>query len=126
MPGERLLLDTNAVVALLRGSQPVLDLTRRAEWIGISIISELEFLCFRNLTEQDRACFCKFRERVDVLGLDAENAALIEAAVRLRKEYRLRIPDAVIGATAAISRASLVTADRDFERVSEITTFSFA
>lgn len=55
MNGKRYLLDTNAVVALLRGHGPLLELLRDAEWVGVSVISQIEFLAFAGLGEPDRA-----------------------------------------------------------------------
>jgi hypothetical protein len=54
MPGERYLLDTNAIIALLQGNQQLIELLQDAEWIGISIISQIEFLVFPGLNEADR------------------------------------------------------------------------
>ena len=42
----RYLLDTNAIVALLQGNLQLLQLLQNADWIGISIISQIEFLAF--------------------------------------------------------------------------------
>ncbi len=49
MNGEmnRYLLDTNAVVALLQGHTGLAQHLADAEWVGISIITQLEFLAFR-------------------------------------------------------------------------------
>jgi len=49
MSGRRLLLDTNAVVLLLRGEGGLEASLRSAQWVGISIISYLEFLSFQRL-----------------------------------------------------------------------------
>jgi len=46
MSGERYLLDTNAIVCLLRGDQALHQRLQRAEWVGISILSQIEFLAF--------------------------------------------------------------------------------
>jgi hypothetical protein len=37
MTGNRYLLDTNAVIALLQGNQQVLQLLQNSDWIGVSI-----------------------------------------------------------------------------------------
>ncbi len=57
MSGKRYLLDTNAIIALLQGNQEVIQLLQDSEWIGISIISQLEFLSFSGLTESDHQLF---------------------------------------------------------------------
>ena len=68
MSGERLLLDTKAIVALLQGDVRLVQLLHRAEWIGISVISRIEFLVFTGLTESDRQLFEQFLERVERSG----------------------------------------------------------
>ena len=64
MSGKRYLLDTNAVVALLQGNNklrkvcvritPRLKLSQSAEWIGISVITQIEFLVFNQCNEDKR------------------------------------------------------------------------
>ncbi|MGK7871873.1 MAG: hypothetical protein AB4426_00675 [Xenococcaceae cyanobacterium] len=49
MSGERYLLDTNAIVALLKENSQLILLLQNADWIGISVISQIEFLAFSGL-----------------------------------------------------------------------------
>ncbi|HMN04733.1 MAG TPA: PIN domain-containing protein [Flavobacteriales bacterium] len=52
--------------------------------------------------------------------------AIMEAAIRLRKKHRLKLPDAIIAATAMTMDVPLLTADRVFERVKgEITVLLY-
>ncbi len=120
MNGERLLLDTNAIVALLQGDARLVQLLRSAEWVGISVISRIEFLAFAGLTEADRQLFQQFLSRVEVAGLAADDAALIEKIIAVRQQHRLKLPDAVIAAMALLKNASLVTADREFAKAAEL------
>ena len=60
MNGNRYLLDTNAIFALLQKDLGLIELLRDAEWIGISIISQIEFLAFSGLTEADIRLFKQF------------------------------------------------------------------
>ncbi len=46
MNGKRFLLDTNAIVSLLEGNTALVECVEEAEWVGISIISKIEFLAF--------------------------------------------------------------------------------
>ncbi|MEH2415189.1 hypothetical protein [Nostoc sp.] len=54
MSGSRYLLDTNAIVVLLQGNLQLLQLLQNSDWIGISIISQIEFLAFSGLSQGDR------------------------------------------------------------------------
>jgi tRNA(fMet)-specific endonuclease VapC len=60
MSGNRYLLDTNAIVALLKGNTQLIQLLQNANWIGISVISQIEFLAFSGLTQSDRQLFQQF------------------------------------------------------------------
>jgi len=117
---DRFFLDTNAIVSLLRGEESVRLIIAHPQWIGISIISHLEFLSFPNLNECDRELFKKFSQQVDVIGLDIENRLLMQTIVDMRRQYRLKLPDAIIAATAVCQNATLVTADRDFQSLPDL------
>ncbi len=65
----RFLLDTNAVVALLNGNQTIAQILQSATWVGISIITELEFLAFSGLSSEDEVLFERFKNRVEVIDL---------------------------------------------------------
>jgi tRNA(fMet)-specific endonuclease VapC len=125
MSGERCLLDTNAIVALLQGDVRLVQLLRQAEWIGISVISRIEFLAFSGLTEADRQLFQCFLQRVEVIGLAADDAALIERIIAVRQQHRLKLPDAVIAAMAMQKGAALVTADREFAKAAALTVINW-
>ncbi|MEH2001896.1 MAG: hypothetical protein V7L00_24720 [Nostoc sp.] len=60
MSGSRYLLDTNAIVALLQGNLQLLQFLQNSDWIGISIISQIEFLAFSGLSQGDRQLFQQF------------------------------------------------------------------
>ena len=125
MNGNRYLLDTNAIVALLQGNADLVKLIQNADWVGIAIISHIEFLAFTGLTEDDKALFQEFLTRVEVIGLAADNLALIEQIIDLRQRYRLKLPDAIIGSISLQNAANLITADQAFLKIPELTVMSW-
>ncbi|MEG4305228.1 MULTISPECIES: type II toxin-antitoxin system VapC family toxin [unclassified Microcoleus] len=125
MSGNRYVLDTNAIVALLQGNIQLIELLKDADWIGVSVISKIEFLVFPGLTQDDRQIFEQFLQRVEVLGLVAMDAVLIEKIIEIRQQHRLKLPDAVIAAMAIQNSASLVTADREFAKVTILTVINW-
>jgi predicted nucleic acid-binding protein len=120
MSGKRYLLDTNAIVCLLRGENALQQRLQSAEWVGISILSQIEFLAFPNLNENDRRIFQEFSDGVEVVGLGRTERALIDRIVSLRSQYRLKLPDAIIAATAVERDATLITDDRQLRKLSAI------
>lgn len=118
---SRFVLDTNAVVSLLAGNHELSTQLAEAEYIGISVISYLEFLAFVGLSEGDRACFASFCKRVDVVPLGHEDSRLMKLVLDLRSNHRLKLPDAIIGATALSRNALLITNDFHFSGVAMLT-----
>ncbi|MFB2770938.1 type II toxin-antitoxin system VapC family toxin [Pelatocladus sp. BLCC-F211] len=125
MSGKRYLLDTNAIVALLQGSTTLVTLLQNAEWVGISVISQIEFLAFSGLSEDDRQLFEQFLKRVEVINLLGSNNLLIEQIIQIRLQYRVKLPDAIIASTALQVGASLVTADQEFTKVTSLTVVNW-
>ena len=111
MPGRRYLLDTNALVAILQGHKELAALADEAEWLGVSVINVLEFLGFDGLSEADRALFMALTTRLAVIDVNYRNTALMERVTQLRKTRAVKLPDAIIMASAALSQATVLTND---------------
>ena len=125
MSGDRYLLDTNAIVALLQGNYQLVQLLQNADWIGISVISQIEFLAFSGLTQADRQLFQQFVQRVEVINLVSTDTLLIEKIREIRQQFRLKLPDAIIAAMAIQNSASVVTADQEFAKVNVLTVINW-
>jgi tRNA(fMet)-specific endonuclease VapC len=125
MNGSRQLLDTNAIIALLQGNQQLLTYTRNASWIGISIISQIEFVCFPRLTVGDRELFEQFNSRIEIIGLSTVDRPLLDQIVSIRQSSRVKLPDAIVAATAISQGAVLVTADRQLQSIPNLSVQSF-
>ena len=78
---------------------------------GVSVINILEFLGFDGLSDSDRDLFAKFVSRVSVVDLVSGNGALMAAIADLRKRKGVKFPDAIVVASAALHRATLLTND---------------
>jgi len=120
MSGNRYFMDTNAIVDLLRGNPTLIAELQQSEWVGISVISQIEFLSFQSLTEQDRQLFEKFCHRVEIISLHSDDALLIESILYFRVNYKFKLPDAIIAASALQNHAILITEDTDFKRINEL------
>ncbi len=114
-----------AVVALLRGESAVVSQLKSAEWVGISVISQIEFLAFAGLSDSDRALFAEFLSRSHVVALSVDATALIDQIVQIRQAHRLKLPDAIIAASALTMRATLLTADQGLRRMPQLKVQTF-
>lgn len=130
MPGNRYLLDTNAVVALLQGNADVANRCRSADWLGISIITVLEFNSFAALSEKDAQLFRQFASRVCVVDLAHADHGLIDLITSVRKGRQTKLPDAIVLASAIHHAAELVTNDQQLLKLQDtaagITVSAFA
>ncbi len=113
----RFLLDTNAVVALLKGDAFLIQILQSASWVGISVITELEFLSFSGLTSQDEALFRQFKNRVEMIDLQAADDKMLARIIEIRKPSSVKLPDAIIAASAIENNATLLTQDTAFSRI---------
>ena len=111
MSGKKYLLDTNAVIALLAGDKTLSNLLKSASWIGISIITYIEFLSFSRLSNKDKDLFSLFCKRVEICSLVFDNKDLLDSIINYRKESKVKLPDAIISMTAVENEATLLTQD---------------
>ena len=95
-------------------------MTDGAAWLGVSVISALEFSGFSNLTDTDRALFAEFTARVNVIDLTFTDRALMDAIGTLRRSRALKLPDAIILATAIANQAELLTQDDQLLRLNGV------
>jgi predicted nucleic acid-binding protein len=105
-----LLLDTNILIDILRGEAPALAWLEQQQRPRISVISWIEVLVGCREGESGRVQ--AWLETFPRLPLD--DAIALES-VRLRQRHGLKIPDAIILATARCADLSLATRNsRDF------------
>lgn len=121
----KFLLDTNAVVALLRSNATLIQTLQSAEWVGVSVITELEFLSFSGLSPRDESVFQEFKNRVDVIDLQSSDNKMLMRIIEIRKQNNLKLPDAIIAASAIEKNATLLTQDADFSRIALLSVQDF-
>lgn len=113
MSGERLVLDTNVALYLLRGDRSAADAIY-GQSVLISFITYMELLSKPGMNREESKAVTAFVQEWPMVDMDP---VIMEAAIRLRKKHRLKLPDAIIAATAMTMDVPLLTADRMFERV---------
>ena len=116
----RWLLDTKLLIDAFAGrSDSVRAITsaRTAslEWIGYSSITRLEVLGFPGLNAADEIGLRNLLAQLSEAPIDD---AVIERPIKIRKSVRMKIPDAVVAATALVYEANLVTRNTgDFKNI---------
>jgi len=125
MNGNKFLLDTNAIIALLKGNREVLTSIEKALWIGISVVSYIEFLAFPGLSNEDKELFASFIKRVHVIDIGISNKQLLDAVINYRIKYGIKLPDSIVVSTAITNEAKLITADKQMHSIPDIEIVSF-
>lgn len=115
----RIFLDTNIVIAFINGELSTFRRIVRSSWVGISVITWLEFLAYRNLPDASREVFKGFVSNCNMVDLRREDSKLLETIIEVRSRFGLKLPDAIIAASAKVNQATLITKDPNFNRLIE-------
>lgn len=109
------LFDTNILIYLLNNR--LSDNLPRGRY-GYSVITEIELLSFPALTETDREIINDYLGNIVLINLTEE---IKQQTIRLRRAYRIKLPDAIIAATAIEAVAVLLTNDKALHTIDNLT-----
>ncbi len=102
------LLDTNAIINLLKDENTNLIVKDRNEVFFVSVITEIELLCYKDLTNGDETSIKGLLNESCIINI---NKKIKDKAIKLKKKNTIKLPDAVICATALVNHLTLVTDD---------------
>jgi hypothetical protein len=108
----KFLLDTSAILELFKGQPSVAALLKGVamDKLCASVITRMELLSFRGITPEDER---HIRDFLNALSVVLLNADVEDTAIQLRRATRLKMPDAIVAASAIVSKTVLVTYDRE-------------
>jgi len=119
MSGDSIVVDTNILIYLLNGNKRIYDLLD-GNSIWVSCITEMELLGFPELTQKD---YLQIKSLLDECRLVDLNRNIKDIAIDLRRKTRLKLPDAIVAATAIFLDYPLLTADKIFANIPDLTPF---
>jgi predicted nucleic acid-binding protein len=117
--GERYLLDTNTVIYYLDGNLPIkaldfIDIQLAIEG-NISVITQIELLSWTPPNPNDFVVVEQFVRDTDIFTL---NTDIINQTIFLRKSFKIKLPDAIIAATALAHNFTLISRNvDDFKKI---------
>ena len=118
MSGVEYLLDTNFILGMLKSTQEVVDiLTSRqltASQCAYSAVTRMELLGFPGITPDEDALIRSRLDRFSYLAIDMN---VENRAIQLRRTRRVKLPDALIAATALCHGLQLLTLDAGLQSV---------
>ncbi|PSL07346.1 type II toxin-antitoxin system VapC family toxin [Cecembia rubra] len=115
---RKFLIDTSAVIKFLNESFPIeslqfLDRILDRECI-ISCITQIELLVWES-NAKEVSILNDFVSAAEVLGIDH---SVINTTIEIRRKLKIKIPDALIAATAITNDLTLIADnDKDFRKV---------
>ena len=109
----RFLFDTNAIIDFLKQNGTAFDLQSLIlnHECFVSVIVKLELLKYPVITPDEEYEINEFLRLVPVIPI---NAAIENKTITLSRQSKLNLPDAIIGATAIVYDAEVVTRDPHF------------
>ncbi|QDA32317.1 type II toxin-antitoxin system VapC family toxin [Thermococcus indicus] len=113
------MIDTNVLIYYLADAIPEGELPKVEEILrksfNVSIITKIEFLGWKGHTPEG---FEKSKEFISFAHVIPLTDEIAEVAIELRRRVSIKLPDAVIAATALRYNLTLVTRNvKDFEKI---------
>jgi predicted nucleic acid-binding protein len=121
MSGREILVDTNIFLYLLKGNVTIEEILQ-GKIIYLSVITELELIGFSKLTTKEEKSINQLLSDCKVINIDNSIKNFYSS---LRKKYHLKLADAIIAATSISLGIPLITADKQFQIVSEINLITY-
>ncbi|MEO6850438.1 MAG: PIN domain-containing protein [Mucilaginibacter sp.] len=115
MNGIKYLADTNCSIYLL-DENPLL-LPFAAENWAFSYITEIELLSKKGISKAEDHLL---REMLETCYKVNHSQTLSELVIKLKRANNIKLPDAIIAASAQMLNLPLITADKGFANINEI------
>jgi len=112
----RVVIDTNLLIDLAAGDKTVAAALDQLE-IFVSIVTSIEFLCWPKLTDAGVPIAEKLLDQYQTEDI---GRSIRDKAAYIKRTFGLKLPDAVIAATAMHLKAPLLTRDKGFQKVAKL------
>lgn len=117
----KVIVDSNLLIYLLNGDERVADFLDGLECV-VSAISELELFAKKDIRKQE---ITNIEDLINGCILAEVLPEIRVIAKKLIIQHKLRLPDAIIAATAIHYDLPFLTADKHFVNVDELQLFLF-
>lgn len=119
--GTQYLIDSNALIDYLSGKLPLSGMAFMNDVVNaipkVSVITKIEVLGF-NAPPADYLLLTNFMLDADVLAL---SDSIVDQTIELRKQLKIKLPDAILAATALALGLVLISRNTsDFKNIPEL------
>jgi predicted nucleic acid-binding protein len=122
MNGNRIVLDTNIILYLLAGDETLSVFLEGKEGF-LSVITELELIGYPAITELELIQIKNFLKSCLIIAVNEE---IKDIYARLRRKYKLKLGDAATSATAIYLDLPFISADKGFNKITELQFILYA
>ena len=121
----RYLIDTNVIgnFTSVKFSEKTMDFLAEVidETPNVSVIAKIEALSWRSAIIQEEASVKSFVNYSNIIAL---SDMIVDECIVIRRNIRMKTPDAIIAATAIVNDFVLLTSDADFNRIPNLRTLN--
>jgi predicted nucleic acid-binding protein len=116
MNGSSIVLDTNIILYLLNGDEQLSAILNGME-LFVSVVTEIELLGYNGIKEDDKFKIKYFLSECFVVSLNDE---IKDLSISIKQKSKVKTPDAIIAATAISLNLPLITADKGFDKITDL------
>ena len=118
MSGKTFILDTNIIIYLSQEKMKMTDFASKGDRLCISIISYMESLGHPFKNKEEEIIVKSLCDTCEIFNLTKQ---ITDKTIEIRKQFKIKLPDAIIAASALENNAVLVSANvKDFKMIDEI------
>lgn len=120
--GQKYLIDTNVVIELLSATLPddsinFLEMLIQENAHYLSVINRIELLSYKGSSEELEL----LHAFIKTAGAYSLIEDVVDATIEIRKNFNIKLPDAIIAATALINNCLLITRnEKDFAKIKQL------
>ena len=112
-----IVLDSNTIIYLSKKIIQIDDIFNDNDDYRISVITYMEILGYPFNCKEEELFIKKLLSLLNILYIDKN---ISEKVIELRKKYKIKLPDAIICATAINNNAILITNDIKLQNIEEL------
>jgi len=109
------ILDSNIIIYLSKGILNSEEILNRYDYLCISIITYMEVMGFKFRDKEELEIIKELFDHIEMINITLEIA---EDVIAIRQQKKMKLPDAIILATARYTSCDLLTANiKDFSNI---------
>ena len=116
------ILDTNILIYYFEGKISLDDIFKTSTFIGISIVSYIEFLGYNKLSKEDIFKFHSFVKLITVIELPnlKTHSDFYDLIISNKRKYNIKLPDSLIVGQAIANNYILISNDSQLNKIKNL------